>query len=163
MEKFIIDLLAGLTPPTLLGVLIFSIINVLIPKKIIKKINIAGLEEKSEHRTWLLMACSFSLLLGLLLVNLFKPSMSDYIYRHKIETRLERLTSEEKTTLRIFIDKKTQQICDYDWATPGLLSLKKDEIVFIGSERHKQSNFLCYILESWAYIYLTKHQELLDQ
>ena len=163
MTDFILKILGSISPPTLIGILAFAMINFFVPKRIIDKINIAKLDEKATKRMWLLMIGSASLLFGILLVDLYdsgiKPIYSDYSNRVKLQKRVRNLTSAEIDVLKTFVDRKHLTNCWHRRLSGTLKALERDKVIYLISK--DKIGVECYNIERWAYFYLLENPELL--
>ena len=165
MAKFIIDLLAGLSPPALIGILLFTMLNFLVPDRFIDKINIAKLDKKTARKLWFLMIGSFSLLVGILAVDVYstalKPFYDDYSQKSNLEKRVEKLTIDEANVLKPFIEGKTLTRSIHIRDKIGAIdTLERDKVIFLINE-NKEIHYWTYNIERWAYFYLLEHPELL--
>ena len=162
MEIF--NRLIGLSPPILIGVFAFTMLKFIIPDKFIDKINIAHLDHKTSRLIWVVMLASASLLLGILLVELYnaglKPFYNDYMKNQKLKSRLEFLTDAEIVFLKKFIEKKTlSQWIHSRHKIGAIAALERDDVIYLVQEG--QAYNWIYNIERWAYCHLLKHPELL--
>jgi hypothetical protein len=165
--KFFLDLLAGLTPSVLLGVLVFTMISFFIPKRILTKINIAKLDNKTANRMGFLLISSFSLLIGILMVDLYnsglKPFYNDYMLKLNQENRLDDLTNDEMIILKYYVERNTisRWFCQRE-LDGVVITLERDGLLFLAHKREIMGeDWYCYNIERWAFFYLKRHPELL--
>lgn len=165
MEIF--NRLIGLSPPVLIGVFVFTMLNFIIPDRFIDKINFAQLDHKTAKRMWLAMIASVSLLFGMLVVDIYntglKPFYNDYMKNLKLESRLKLLTDDEIVFLKRFIEKKTlSQFVNIRDKTGAVDALERDDVIYLIKE-NKEARFWHYNIERWAYYHLLEHSELLTK
>ena len=159
--------LIGLSPPVLIGVFVFTMLNFIIPDRFIDKINFAQLDHKTAKRICLAMIASVSLLFGMLVVDIYntglKPFYNDYMKNLQLESRLKLLTDDEIVFLKRFIEKKTlSQFVFIRDKTGAVDALERDDVIYLIKE-NKEARFWHYNIERWAYYHLLEHSELLTK
>lgn len=163
--------LLDLSPPVLIGVVMFAMLNFIVPEKFIAKLNIAKLEQQTAKRMWLVMIAAISLLAAILIVDLYNSGLKrfydDYMRKKHFEELIaEKITKDEVVILKHFLDKQGLTLCTYGhnrkYKRSALKTLERDGIIYL-MDTNKKEGFPCYSIERWAYFHLRKHPELLNQ